>query len=441
MSEYASYNIKKLEFWNNSSYLDFDFAGYLFTNNDLEIKSNVKYDDEDEDEIPHDEYKYKTTVKKAIERLDAIGITEKSVENEFNQKILDCMDYEGLLEHLNIPIEDWDAKRIERTKKYVTFLKWKNALKKFIHFELEHGNISSSTDVSSFFRKENECEKIIYYSKNNYLDEFAGYYGIYWNHIDPIKVVRIILSCCPLDEIIELDVTRLIGYSYNSIKELMINDPTPKNIILVEGTSDKWILEFALKMIYPHLENLFYFMDFEWANGAKRPGGVDNIANNMKAFIASRLKANFIALFDNDTIGVQKKRQLENEIKTIPNNVRIMNYPIISETKSYPTLAPNGKIVDDDINCRACSIELYLPDDIIKDENGVLYPIIWTSLIDYKINGQPFKSYQGVIDGKVNIKKNISTYITNVQNKKINFELSKWEKMKKLLDSMINSFK
>lgn len=221
----------------------------------------------------------------------------------------------------------------------------------------------------------------------------------------------------------------------------MINDPTPKNIILVEGTSDKWILEFALKMIYPHLENLFYFMDFEWGNGAKRPGGVDNIANNMKAFIASRLKANFIALFDNDTIGVQKKRQLENEIKTIPNNVRIMNYPIISETKSYPTLAPNGKIVDDDINCRACSIELYLPDDIIKDENGVLYPIIWTSLIDYKINGQPFKSYQGVIDGKNNIKKNISTYITNVQNKKINFELSKWEKMKKLLDSMINSFK
>ena len=130
LSEYAIYNIRKLEFWNNSSYLDFDFAGYLFTNNDLEIKSNVKYDDEDEDEIPHDEYKYKTTVKKAIERLDAIGITEKSVENEFNQKILDCMDYEGFLEHLNIPIDDWDAKRIERTKKYVTFLKWKNALKK-----------------------------------------------------------------------------------------------------------------------------------------------------------------------------------------------------------------------------------------------------------------------------------------------------------------------
>ena len=44
---------------------------------------------------------------------------------------------------------------------------------------------------------------------------------------------------------------------------------------------------------------------------------LNNIANNMKAFIASRLKANFIALFDNDTIGVQKKRQLENEIKTI----------------------------------------------------------------------------------------------------------------------------
>ena len=72
MSEYASYNIKKLEFWNNSSYLDFDFAGYLFTNNDLEIKSNVKYDDEDEDEIPHDEYKYKTRLLQMSSRIFCI---------------------------------------------------------------------------------------------------------------------------------------------------------------------------------------------------------------------------------------------------------------------------------------------------------------------------------------------------------------------------------
>lgn len=440
MSKYATYKIKKLKFWNNESYFDFEFAGYLFTNEDLEINNNVRNDD-DEDAIPYDEYKYKTTVKKAIERLDAIGITEKNIEDEFNQKILDCMDYEGFFEHLNIPVEEWKEKRIERTKKYVSFLKWKNALKKFVTFEMENGNINSTTDVSSFFRKNNECEKIIYYSMVNDLDEYAGIYGVYWDFIDPIKVIRIILSFCSLEEIIELDVTELIGYTYNSISELKIDDPIQKNIVLVEGTSDKLILEFALKMIYPHLENLYYFMDFEFGDGTKRPGGADSIASNMKAFIASRLKANFIALFDNDTIGVQKRKQLEHEIKVIPHNIRILNYPSISEVKSYPTIAPNGKIINDDINCRACSVELYLPDEFIKDENEMLYPIIWTSLIHYKINGQSFKSYQGVIDQKDHIKERIVSYINDVEKGSCVFDPTKWGKMIQLLESLVNAFK
>ena len=440
MSEQAIYRIKALEFCYNSSYLDYDFAGMLFTNEDLDVEKNVKYDD-DEDEIPHDEYKYKTTIKKAIERLNAIGITEKNVEKEFNEKISKCMDYDGFFSHLNIPIENWEEKQIERTNKHVTFRKWKNALSKFINYELEHGKICyySGSDVSSFFNKTNECEKIIYYSKVTDWDE-NGMYGIRFDCIDPIKILRIIFSCCPQDAIIELDVTNLIGYSYDSIDELMVNDPTPKNIVLVEGTSDKWILEFAFHMLYPHLENLFYFMDFEWGNGSKRPGGVDNIANNTKAFIASRLKANFIAIFDNDSAGVQKKQQLENEISPVPDNVRILNYPNIDEAKNYPTLAPNGKIVADNINKRACSIELYLPDDLLKDANGNLFPVIWTSLINYKINGQTIKSYQGVIDGKDEIKSQTESYINDVKNGRCIFDEFKWKKMKSLLDCLINAF-
>ena len=42
----------------------------------------------------------------------------------------------------------------------------------------------------------------------------------------------------------------------------------------------------------------------------------------------------------------------------------------------YPTIAPNGKIVPDDINKKAASIELYLPDSIIKT-GGNYYPIEW----------------------------------------------------------------
>ena len=55
---------------------------------------------------------------------------------------------------------------------------------------------------------------------------------------------------------------------------------------------------------------------------------------------------------------------------------KIMCYPPIDEFKKYPTLAPNGKILEDDINHKACSIELYLPDSVISDD-GEYLPIEW----------------------------------------------------------------
>ncbi len=43
-----------------------------------------------------------------------------------------------------------------------------------------------------------------------------------------------------------------------------------KTIVLVEGSSDKDILEFAMSQLYPHLSDLFYFMDFSDESGGKK---------------------------------------------------------------------------------------------------------------------------------------------------------------------------
>ena len=64
-------------------------------------------------------------------------------------------------------------------------------------------------------------------------------------------------------------------------------DDVEKTIILVEGTSDKDILEFSLEQLYPHLYDLFYFMDFNDENGGARDGGTSYLIKNLKTFYFS----------------------------------------------------------------------------------------------------------------------------------------------------------
>ena len=62
-------------------------------------------------------------------------------------------------------------------------------------------------------------------------------------------------------------------------------------------------------------------------------------------------------MYDNDTAGVFAKNKLEYDLKNIiPSNFRIMNYPNIERAKKYPTIGTNNKIINDNINGRACSI-------------------------------------------------------------------------------------
>lgn len=119
-------------------------------------------------------------------------------------------------------------------------------------------------------------------------------------------------------------------------------------------------------------------MDFDDNNGGKRDGGTSYVIKNLKTFYFSKLQAKFIAVFDNDAEGYQSQCVLLNDVKQWPNNFRILLYPEISSFKKYPTLASNGNIILDNINRKACSIELYLPDDIIK-MNGEYLPIEWES--------------------------------------------------------------
>lgn len=436
MSEYADIYIKNLSLRSFRNYLDGNIVSLFFSNKDLAITPGCKFEEDDSSE--YTKYLYKTTVHKAKERFDARGYGIENFEKIFNTDMLQAIDYSAFLGHLNVDFDDYEDKERERIKKRVSFRKWKNAMNKIITYELKNGNLmwyetTSKIEIST------ECEKVIYYSLKD--DNTESFYALYPEIIQIGYIFRLILESCANEDEIVLDFSNLSDWAEDCIpKAITATDNVEKTIVLVEGTSDKNILEFSMQKIYPHLLDLFYFMDFDDASGGKRDGGTSYVIKNLKTFYFSKINSKFIAIFDNDAEGYQSKITLSNDIKIWPNNFRILLYPEIDMFHSYPTLAPNGKIIKDDINRKACSIELYLPDNIIK-ENGEFYPIEWESRKKIKIAGGKEEAlYQGVISQKEDINKNFHKLRKSIEQGKKSFVVEDWIRMKQLLDTVIFAF-
>lgn len=438
MSEYADITVKSLSLFWFRNYVNSDVVSLFFSRRDLIITHNCRIDSDDEDSGQYTQYQYKSTVKKVKERLDARGFGIPNLEKKFNENPLQVIDYAPFLSHLDIDYDEREKTAKERIEKRVSFKKWKNAMHKIVSYELENGNINGyhsdpQVNIST------ECDKIIYYSLVN--SESGSFYGTATEFVHIAYVFRLILESCNDNDDVILDFSNLQHWDEDCIpKALSATEDVEKTIVLVEGTSDKDILEFAMEKIYPHLVDMFYFMDFDDTSGAKRDAGTSYIVKNLKTFYFSRLKAKFIAVFDNDAEGYASKCTLINEIKHWPDNFRILLYPEIVAFNKYPTLAPNGTIVKDNINKKACSIELYLPNKIIKT-NGEYLPVEWEARKKIKeINGCEKALYQGVISQKNEIKQRFHDLRKEIESGREAFVLEDWERMKMLLDTIVFAF-
>lgn len=438
MSEYAEINIKKLSLFWFRNYVDSYIVGLLFSAKNLIITPNCKVDPEDNDSDFYTRYVYKTTVKEAKERLEAQGYSIENFQKVFDENILQAIDYSDFLCHLGIDFDEYYEEIQRSTRRKVTFLKWKNAMHKIVPYQLENGNINEYNSAFPAYLT-TECDKIIFYSlASSYSDSF---YGLNTEFIHIAYIVRLILDCCDSNDEIVLDFSNLCYWAEDCIpKAISATNDIERTIVLVEGASDKNILEFAMQKLYPHLSDLFYFMDFEEANGIKRAGGTSFIITNIKTFYFSRLKSKFIAIFDNDAEGYQSQMILLNEINHWPDNFKILTYPELPLYCKYPTIAPNGTVIFDNINKKACSIELYLPDSIIQ-ENGEYFPIEWESRKKIKISDKKEEAiYQGVISQKDKIKKKFYALCKAIEKGEDVFIPDEWERMKRLLETIIFAF-
>lgn len=434
MSEYAEIKIENMSLRWFRNYLDGEIVSLFFSKDNLE-----SYEVSNEEET-YTRYCYKTTVKKAKERLDAIGYSPEKFKKIYDEKIIEAIDCFDYLYHQNADYEDEEEYIRKNILKHLSFRKWKNALHKLISFELENGNLMFERKEEYRKKLSTVCDTILFYS----IDDDGSsdsFYGLDTEIIDAEYVYRMILENCDDAAEIELDFTNIQWWNDDCIpKALEATGQIEKIVVLVEGSSDKDILEFSLRKLYPHLSDLFYFMDFDDSNGGKRDGGTSFVIKNLKSFYFSHLKAKFIAIFDNDAEGYSSKCTLFNEIKHWPDNFRILLYPELKQLKSYPTIMPNGSIMNDNINKKAASIELYLPDRIIKKGSSYL-PIEWEARKKIRgIDGEEVLLYQGVITKKDIIKDEFHELRRRIEDGKEEFKPEEWGKLDELLKTIIFAF-
>lgn len=437
MSEYAEIVVQNLELASFRNYVDPQIVSLFFSERDLTIVDNCKVDESDDDAGLFTQYVFKTSVKNAKERLDALGFGVNNFEKLLENKAQEAIDYSAFLDYLHVDAEEYEIKAKQRIEKYISPKKWRNSMRKIVEYELKNGNIIYNRNLEDIGIS-TECDKVIYHAlRDKYAESF---YALNTGVISKGYIYRLILESCEDGDEISMDISCLADWAEDCIpKAIEAVKNVEKTIILLEGSSDKDFLEFAMEQLYPHLSDLYYFMDFSDENGSRDPGA-SFIVKNMKTFYFSKIKARFISVFDNDAEGYFSRCTLLNDVKKWPDNFRVLLYPEDPLFKHYPTIAPNGSLINDDINKKAASIELYLPDCIIQ-ENDNYYPIEWEMRKKNKnVDGKEECLYQGVISNKDKIKKEFHKLKKQIKRGEKEFREIEWMRMKKILEMVVFAF-
>ncbi len=138
-----------------------------------------------------------------------------------------------------------------------------------------------------------------------------------------------------------------------------------------------------------------------------------------------------IAIFDNDSAAYDSQRNLQ-DIE-LPANIKVLNYPDTDFFKSYPTLGPTG-ITKMDINTLACSIELYLGKDVLKENNDYI-PIQWK---EYKKN---IEKYHGGLLKKSTVQDKFKNKLETCLEDKSKINDYDWDGVKAIWEKIFDSCK
>jgi hypothetical protein len=263
-----------------------------------------------EEEVEYTTYKYVTTVKLAKQCLDISGYKVTRAKQLFKSIKAD-IDFSFELEY--------GEKKVEALKKF-TFENWFSSVKYFAQKLSSEGYPWYDEDKAWFKRidKKNVSDYMVAksLSYNSLL-----HWGLPEENIDEWIIFRIVLEAFDDDEPIILDYTALVDGGYCDAIQEENDFITEKIIILTEGSTDSEFISRSIKILYPHLNKFFYFIDF---GVMKISGGVGFLSHYIKAFAGAKINNNIIGLFDNDSAALDELRNLRGIY--LPDNIRVMNF-------------------------------------------------------------------------------------------------------------------
>lgn len=411
MSEYAALAVGEHDFLFSRNCLGSNLL-IVFNRSDKQVK---KYIDEDGEERTL--YCFKTSVKKAKQCLDVLGYTLSKAKSLFNE-------YRGEMEsEFEYRFED----NYEELYSKFSYETWSKSIVDVAKDLIEEGtNYDILEESLKIINKEKDYAKyLIIDSIVDFNSEL--YFGMPYE-MDPWYTIRIIFESLNDETEVILDYTCLVdGGRYNPEDEVE-SFYDQKIIVMTEGKTDSKIISKSLEILYPHLRQYYYFMDFDISNAQ---GSTNFLTHYIKAFIGAGIESRIIALFDNDAAA--KNEIINFQRICIPDNIRVLTLPDIELANNYPTIGPYGN-QNASINGLACSIELFLGRNILTKDNGELIPVIWKGYVD-RIN-----KYQGEIINKDAVQQKFFETIEQIENGSLPIEAQDWSSMEKLLQTIFNVF-
>lgn len=367
------------------------FYSCLFTEADKRSRM-MPYDlyyTEPEDEtglVPN--YEYAAPARALKRRLELLGYTLEAARRKFDEGLEEQISYYQEL-YANDPSMGRYARNFSLLRER-GFDYWLSVLREIFdggryEYDLDSSRNREKDDIVSFL-----------------LDQSPEDFWLGYPDVEIGNALRAMLEAVAEDDELVLDITPLVSGGYYEEDEAVcegtarayVNSTVEfqKILILTEGKSDTDFLSRALKVLYPEVESYFYFLQFD---AVRAEGGSSALERTIKAFAGAGIGNKIVGVFDNDAAGLAAVDRLS-QLK-LPGNIRVRALPDLELAKVYPTIGAQGETMAN-VNGRACSIELYFGEDILRGPTG-LSPVLWKNM------EERIRQYQGELRDKAELQK------------------------------------
>jgi hypothetical protein len=379
--------------------------------------------DEEDVDIDHFEFKYKSCLGAMRDRLSVVGMSDETVRLAFESARLDKLKTLEMEEPIAVMKEFNDRERAVLLD--WDFDQWCEDVRLIHKDELKVQTRSEdfANDVP------NRIRYMLEYPRSEMLGLPFDDYNV---------AMRAMSIALPPETLVEYDLTELALSGYLTIDVPWVevarsqlghsHELAQKIIVLTEGKSDRFAIEEGLSILRPSIKDFYSFMDFD---GFRVPGGASALITSLKALVGAGVVNRIIAVFDNDTAAHSSLRALRTV--SLPSNVRVVHLPDSPHCGDYPTIGPSG-MLPMNINGLASSIELFFGSDILKSDEAFT-PIQWRGY------DEGLRQYQGEIMHKDELLEKFKAKVNLAKSDPGSMKKQDWEAMTSIVEMLMLAFK